>query len=48
MWMNFWGARWLSPGFVGILMLSEVLFGTLSAALFAGEPRGLNIWLGAC
>jgi drug/metabolite transporter (DMT)-like permease len=40
MWMNFWGARWLSPGLVGILMLTEVLFGVLSAHLLADETIG--------
>ncbi|MBC6438856.1 MAG: DMT family transporter [Rhodospirillales bacterium] len=47
MWMNFWGARWLSPGLVGILMLSEVLFGVVSAALLTDEVMGLNVLIGA-
>lgn len=40
MWMNFWGARWLPPGLVGIIMLIEVVFGVVSAALLTSEPFG--------
>ena len=40
MWMNFWGARWLAPGLVGILMMTEVLFGVVSAHFVAGESLG--------
>ncbi len=36
-----WAAARLEPARVGILLMAEVLVGTTSAALFAGEPLGL-------
>ncbi len=41
-----WGTRLLSPGLAGILFMTEVTAGTLSAALFAGEPFGWREGLG--
>ncbi len=38
--LMFWGAQILSPGRVGILLLTEVIFGVISAAFLAGEPVG--------
>ncbi len=35
-----WGAGMLAPGVVGILLMTEVTVGTVSAALWAGEPIG--------
>ncbi len=35
-----WGARLLSPGLVGVLVMSEISIGAGSAALLAGEPFG--------
>jgi drug/metabolite transporter (DMT)-like permease len=37
-----WGSGHLSPGLVGILFMSEVSVGTISAALLAGEPFGVR------
>ena len=36
----FWGAQILSPARVGILMMSEIIFGVASAAWLSGEPFG--------
>lgn len=35
-----WGAKRLSPGVIGILFMSEISVGTVTAALWAGEPFG--------
>ncbi len=35
-----WGARLLSPGLVGVLVMSEISIGAGSAAILAGEPFG--------
>ena len=40
------GARHLSPGLVGILFMTEIIIGALTAAIWAGEPMGLREWLG--
>ena len=45
-WLIMTGARLLSPGRVGILLMGEVLMGVTSAALLAGEPFGLRELLG--
>lgn len=45
--MIFWGAQRLSPGRVGILMMSEVLVACLSAPLLAGEALGVRELAGA-
>ena len=36
----FWGAQLLSPARVGILLMTEIIFGVLSASLLSGEPFG--------
>ena len=41
-----WGAARLSPGLVGILFMTEISVGTITAGLFAGEPFGLRELLG--
>ena len=41
-WLLLWGARFLEPGRVSLLLLLEVAAAALSAALFAGEPFGLR------
>jgi drug/metabolite transporter (DMT)-like permease len=41
-WLLLWGARFLEPGRVSLLLLLEVAFAALSAALLAGEPFGLH------
>lgn len=42
-----WATSHLEPPRVGILLMSEVVVGTLSAALFANEPFGLIMTIGA-
>ena len=39
-WMLLWGARFLEPGRVSLLLLLEVAVAAISAALLAGEPFG--------
>jgi drug/metabolite transporter (DMT)-like permease len=39
-WALLWGARFLEPGRVSLLLLLEVAVAALSAALLAGEPFG--------
>ena len=41
-WLLLWGARFLEPGRVSLLLLLEVAVAALSAALLAGEPLGLR------
>ena len=36
-----WGARLISPGRAGLLLMMEVITGLASAALLAGEPFGV-------
>jgi drug/metabolite transporter (DMT)-like permease len=38
--MLMWGVPKVSPGRVGILLMAEALFGSLTAALFSDEPFG--------
>ena len=40
--LTLWPATILTPARVGLLLLSEVLVGVSSAAMFAGEPFGLR------
>lgn len=40
MYLIFWGAQRLSPARVGILLMTEIIFGVASAALLSGEPFG--------
>jgi drug/metabolite transporter (DMT)-like permease len=42
----FWGARFLSPGRVALLMLLEVVAAAISASTIAGEPFGMIEGLG--
>ena len=39
-WLLLWGAGFLEPGRVSLLLLFEVAVAALSAALLAGEPLG--------
>ncbi len=41
-WLLLWGARFLDPGRVSLLLLLEVAVAALSAAALAGEPFGLR------
>lgn len=41
-----WAAQRIDPGRVGILLMTEVLFGAISAALLSGEPFSLADGIG--
>lgn len=43
---SMYGARYLSPGLVGLLFMTEIATGTITAAIWAGEPMGSREWLG--
>jgi drug/metabolite transporter (DMT)-like permease len=45
-WLLLWGARFLEPARVSLLLLLEVAVAAISAALLAGEPFGLREGLG--
>ncbi len=40
-WGILWGARLISPGRAGLLLMMEVITGLASAAVLAGEPFGM-------
>ncbi|MGB7271230.1 MAG: DMT family transporter [Albidovulum sp.] len=37
---SLWGPKFLNPGIVGLLFMTEIVVGAISAALLAGEPFG--------
>ena len=37
---SLWGPKYVSPGLAGLLMMTEIIFGSITAALFADEPFG--------
>lgn len=39
---SLWGPKFLNPGVVGLLFMTELVVGSVSAALWAGEPFGLR------
>ena len=43
---SFWGPKFLNPGIVGLLLMTEIVVGTITAALFAGEPFGVRELVG--
>ena len=45
--MTLWPATLLTPARAGLLLMTEVVAGVISAALFSGEPFGLQEALGA-
>jgi drug/metabolite transporter (DMT)-like permease len=45
--LTIWPATLLSPGRVGLLLMSEVVIGVASAAAWSGEPFGLRETLGS-
>jgi drug/metabolite transporter (DMT)-like permease len=45
-WLLLWGARFLEPGRVSLLLLLEVAVAAISAALLAGEPFGAREGVG--
>ena len=42
-----WGARLISPGRAGLLLMMEVITGLASAAMLAGEPFGMTQAIGS-
>jgi drug/metabolite transporter (DMT)-like permease len=43
---SLWGPKFLSPGLVGLLFMTEVVVGAVSVALLAGEPFGTRELIG--
>lgn len=43
---SLWGPRFLNPGLAGLLFMTEIVVGAISAALLTGEPFGLRESLG--
>lgn len=41
-----WGARLVDPGIVGILFMTEIIVGTITVAIWAGEPFGARELIG--
>ena len=41
-----WSPRLIDPGIVGILLMTEVVAGTITVALWAGEPFGIREMVG--
>lgn len=47
MYAIFWAARFMDPGRIGLLLLSEVVVAVITAAIWSGEPFGVREALGA-
>ncbi len=45
--LTIWPATLLTPARVGLLLMSEIVVGLISAAVFSGEPFGLRELIGA-
>ena len=43
---SLWGPKYLSPGIVGLLFMTEIIVGAISVALLAGEPLGIRELMG--
>jgi drug/metabolite transporter (DMT)-like permease len=43
---SLWGPKYLNPGLVGLLFMTEIVVGSISVALVAGEPFGAREMLG--
>lgn len=43
---TFWGPKFLSPGVVGLLLMTEIVAGSISVALLSGEAFGLREVIG--
>ena len=43
---SLWGPKYLSPGVVGLLFMTEIIVGAISVALLAGEPFGIRELIG--
>jgi len=48
LFLTIWPAKLLSPGRVGLLLMSEVIVGIGSAALLLDEPFGMREIIGTC
>ncbi|WP_049643920.1 DMT family transporter [Candidatus Rhodobacter oscarellae] len=45
-YLSLWGPKHLNPGVVGLLFMTEIVVGAISAAWLSGEPFGLRETLG--
>ena len=43
---SLWGPKFLSPGVVGLLFMTEIVVGSISVALLLGEPFGTRELMG--
>lgn len=43
---SLWGPKFLNPGLVGLLFMTEIVVGSISVALLAGEPFGYREAIG--
>ena len=43
---SLWGPKFLNPGLVGLLFMTEIVVGSISVALLAGEPFGYREVIG--
>ena len=43
---SLWGPKYLSPGVVGLLFMTEIVVGAISVAILAGEPFGIREIIG--
>ena len=43
---SLWGPKYLSPGVVGLLFMTEIIVGAISVALLAGGPFGIRELMG--
>ena len=39
---SLWGPKYLNPGVVGLLFMTEIIVGAISVAILAGEPFGIR------
>jgi drug/metabolite transporter (DMT)-like permease len=39
---SLWGPKYLNPGVVGLLFMTEIVVGAMSVAILAGEPFGIR------
>ncbi len=46
-WLTLWPSTVLTPGRIGLLLMSDVVVGVVSAAIWAGEPFGVREAVGA-
>ena len=46
MYATMWGAPKLNPGVVGLLFMTEISVGAITAAIWSGEPFGIRELIG--